>query len=140
MLHSRDVTVWRWYEMKYRYALVLPWSNSSLFVDRVKAPTSQLIKYARKSIYYVFLAWIGKSIHRTSLVNANSELRHLDWISHPQLEYMNYICINTSMVLSWSTFSWILRKVNTYFSRISFIFKNNTLMLRPSFQICSINV
>jgi len=48
--------------MKYRYALVLLLRNRSrcLVIVLDTIPFNK-IKYARKSIYHVFLVWMGKS-------------------------------------------------------------------------------
>jgi len=53
--------------MKYRFALVLLKRNRSrcLFIVLGNIKLNE-IKYARKSIYHVFLVWMGKSIPRAS--------------------------------------------------------------------------
>ena len=61
------------------------------------------IKYARKSIYFVFLVWMGQSIHRASCTKAvmRLALRPRNGCSYPHKEHMkktyNLICTEINL-------------------------------------------
>ena len=71
--------------MNYRYALVVLYRKRSrcLFIVLCTIKLNE-IKYARKSIYHVFLVWMW------SLVTAYAALRPRDGFSNPHQEYMKY--------------------------------------------------